>query len=514
MSISNQGSVVGGALLPSIPPTYPNFPNDVLKRIFDLIIRGPAVFPPPSNHPREILAQVCTRWQYVVTSTPTYWTTLEFVQLDAQGPANFFELAQEFLRRSGSTIPLSIRFRGGLESDAAHRIFEHVIQSYAHRMWFFACVITKRELGTFFGADCVQFPLLLHVVLDVSTADAQISTRIPVRGSVDISAFQHALPSLRHVVLSIPEGIHATDLQLPWSRLTDIDLGNTPIRSNKFMKIMEQSLVLDDGVFCINFPRIDSEQSITFRTITVPLLRHLRLRLIRPSRGGRTFPKLRTPSLESLWLEREEVGQAVRDTRLYETLLAGLNASLKHITITEHSVPSTLLFLPQLKGGPRFMYQGLEGVLRSAHNLTSLYLYPGIFIHPVVLGKLASGEFLPFLEKLAISSVTGWDIIWMVQERNLVSTRPHSGGPSSELGSLAAPMVRRAVPLNYLSLLVMGCGLDQGSVQKLKHAVGSLRLACGYVLRYVDIPSREPIYPLVNHNFFLFLVVDTWSSSC
>jgi hypothetical protein len=123
------------------------------------------------------------------------------------------------------------------------------------------------------------------------------------------------------------------------------------------------------------------------------------------------------------------------------------------------------------------MYQEFEGVFCSAHNLTTLYLWPSVFIHPLVLDKVASGEFLPFLEKFAVRSVSGWDVVWMMQKRNLASM----SGPSS------ASLVARPVALNYLDLCVMGCGLDEASVQELEYAVGALLLPCGYLFRYIDI---------------------------
>ena len=87
---------------------------------------------------------------------------------------------------------------------------------------------------------------------------------------------------LRHVVLRFLVGVHPGDLRLSWGRLTRIDLGNTPTRTSKFLKIMEQSFALEDGVFYINFADSSNRQSLTFQIIVVPLVR-LRLRLIHPS---------------------------------------------------------------------------------------------------------------------------------------------------------------------------------------------------------------------------------------
>ena len=442
------------------------------------------VLPPSSDNQPLILAQVCVRWRDVVTSTPTYWSSFEFVQLDdIQRPKNLLRLAQVLLRRSGNTIPLFIRFRDSSPNNVARRMLDFVIRSYAHRIWFLSCVVTKTELPTFFGAHAVHLPLLQHIDLAVHNADGYISPRTPVKGSIDLSEFQRTF-SLRRVALRILDGIHGADLRLPWYRLTQIDLGDTATRVNTFMGIMEQSLLLEDGVFCINFGRSDDT---TFQTITIPNVRRLRLRLIRPSRDDRIFTALRMPSLQELWLEREEKGRPIRDMSLYEMFLAWLNAPLKHVTIAELFFPTTR-FLPRFNRTPRLMYQGMDDVFCSARNLTTLYLWPGVFMHPLILERVASGEFLPFLEKLAVSSVGGWDIVWMVQERNLAAMRPESG-PSSNSASLVAAM-GRPVALNYLDLFVMGCGLDEGRVKKLQDAVRALLLPCGYLFRYVDIPQQ------------------------
>jgi len=134
---------------------------------------------------------------------------------------------------------------------------------------------------------------------------------------------------------------------------------------------------------------------------------------------------------------------------LYETLFSRLNAPLKHLTIGEHSFPMTTWVSPRVHLSPWLVYQGLDGVFRSAPKLTSLYLCPGVFMDPLVLEHLESGELLPLLEKLGVSSVSGWDIVWMVKGRNLASTRPESSN------LLVAPMAP-PVALNYLELFVMG----------------------------------------------------------
>ena len=67
------------------------------------------------------------------------------------------------------------------------------------------------------------------------------------------------------------------------------------------------------------------------------------------------------------------------------------------------------------------MYQDVDGALGTLQNLTSLSLCPSVFMNLLALDKLASGELLPFLEKLKVSSIKGWDIILMVGGKNFAS---------------------------------------------------------------------------------------------
>jgi hypothetical protein len=189
------------------------------------------------------------------------------------------------------------------------------------------------------------------------------------------------------------------------------------------------------------------------------------------------------PVLEELWLEREEVGRPIRDMAIYERFLGGLSAPLKHVTIAEHFIPMSRWFIPRLNRTSRLTYQDMEGVLRSARNLTSLYLCPGVFIHPLILEKMATGELLPLLEKLGVSSLSGWEVIWMVQRKNTASGLPHCG-PSSHLASTE---LRTAPPvaLDYLWLCTMGHGSDEGDTKKLEEAITALRLLNGYSIRHV-----------------------------
>jgi len=128
------------------------------------------------------------------------------------------------------------------------------------------------------------------------------------------------------------------------------------------------------------------------------------------------------------------------------------------------------------------MYQRLDGVLHSCNHLTSLFLCPGIFVHPLILDKLSTGEFLPRLEEFGVSSVHGWDIIWMVQKKNFASRFPDSGPSSLPAARSTCPVV-----LNYLHLSAMGCGLAKVDTQKLEDARTALDVASGYIIQGIDI---------------------------
>jgi hypothetical protein len=455
------------------------FPESVLRLIFDYSIQGPVALPPPIDDQRRVLTQVCQDWRHIIVDTPTYWNAVDFVPWTVQ-PKNLLQLAERFFGHSDDTIPLFVSFRGSLQSNDGRNIFEFVIRPRAHRIRFFSCSITKETLRILFGCNPVNFPVLQ--VIDVAVIcdlNGTIASRLPVSGSIDLSGFQRA-PRLRDATLRILDGIHPTDLKLPWGQLTRIDLGHTCVLVPTFMKAMEACVLLEDGAFCINFDRQYDGQPTTLRRISIPRLRCLRLRLVEPSQDARMFASLHIPLLEELEVERDEVRQATRDMTIYETLLTGVNANIKHVTISEYAIPMTRPFLPRLNR--RMMHQHLDGVLHACDHLTSLSLRPGIFIHQLILNKLATGEFLPRLEQFEVSSVCGWDIIWMVERKNFASTSPDSG-PSSP----PPPRSTRPVALIYLRLFTMGCGLAKSDAQELEDAATALDLARGYIIQHIDI---------------------------
>ena len=473
------------ALATIITPIVHTLPESILRRIFDFSIQGSVVLPPPRENQRRVLTQVCQEWRRIILLTPDYWNSFDF-EWTVQPPSELFFLAEYFFGVPEDTTPLSISFgRSLLQSDVGRNILESVIRPRAHRVRFFSCSITKETLTTFFERDPVHLPVLEAIdVAVICDLNGTIASRLPVRGSIDLSAF-HRAPHLRDAKLHILGGVHSADLKLPWGQLTRLDLGHTCVHVHTFIHIMEESALLEDGVFCVSFTRYYDRQPTRLQRISIPLLRSLRLRLLQPSQDARIFGSLYIPLLEVLWVERDEPGQAIRDMTIYETLLAGVNANIKCLTIAEYTIPmARQWFIPWLNRSPRMTYQRLDGVLRSCNSLTALFFCPGIFIHPLVIEKIASGEFLPLLEQLGVNSVRGWDIIWMVQRKNFASTFPDSGPSSS-------PVVRslRPVALTYLRLFTMGCGLSAADVQKLEDAAMALDLARGYTMRHIDIAN-------------------------
>ena len=127
---------------------------------------------------------------------------------------------------------------------------------------------------------------------------------------------------------------------------------------------MKQSLLLEDGVFYVDFLRLYDGQPTTLRKFSIPRLRQLRIRLVRPSRDTRIFSKLEMSSLNELWMEREELGRAIRGTRIYEPLLANSSATLKRLIISEYSIPQSYCYIPRLNRSSRLVYQDMDGALR------------------------------------------------------------------------------------------------------------------------------------------------------
>jgi len=457
-----------------------NLPKNLLKRIFDVSFQGPAGLPPQRDDERRILTQVCRRWRRIILSIPAYWSSFDFIQWKVPRPQNLLQLAQEFFGRSGDT-PLAICLRGSLHGNLGHDILEFIIRPHARRVWFLSCWVTKQGLRTLIGPGHIDFPILRSIdVTIIYSSDDTIASHIPVRGSMCLDRFQHLGPSLRQLALRVLDGVHPADLglQVPWGQFTRIDLEHTPIHADAFMRIIEQSLLLEDGTFCINFAlRSHDGRATTFRRISVPCLQRLHLRLIEPSLDARIFGKPAMPVLEDLLVERGELGRVIRDLTIYETFV--FNAPIKYLTIAEYSLSMTQWLIPRFNHSPRLTYQEMDGILRLTPNLTTLYLCPGVFMNALVLEKLATGEFLPVLEKLAVSSATGWDIICMVRRKNSESTSP--GGSSA-----AHP-----VSLIQLRLCIMRYGLDEEDKVALEGALKALHLLYGYTFRHVDIPRRE-----------------------
>ncbi|KIM49940.1 hypothetical protein M413DRAFT_22049 [Hebeloma cylindrosporum] len=459
------------------------FPESIHRLIFDFLILGPVVLPSPRlrDDLRRLLTQVCPEWRRIIISTPAYWNSFTFVQRAVQRPHNIFRLAQRFFKRSGNSIPLSISFGRSLQRNVGRNIFEILVRPRLWRVRFLSCSITRETLRILFGRDPVYFPVLEAInIVVVPSVNRSVASQIPLGSSIDFSGF-HLAPRLRDVRLHIVDGVHPTKFRLPWHQLTRLDLGRTSIQVHAFMNIMEQSILLEDGSFNIIFTR-HRDRYTALRRMSIQRLRFLRLRLVHPSRDVRMFSSLHIPFLEELRVDRVEFGNAIRDMDIYETFFTAVNASLQHVTIAEYSFPHNGCFVPRLNNSPRMIYQRLDGVLGSCPHLTSLFLYRGVFIHPFVLDKLATGELLPLLEQLGVSSVHGWDIIWMVQRKNFISMIPEAG-PSS----LTAPRVIRPVALEYLRLSIIGPGLTEDDAQKLEDAVMALDLARGYVIRLIDV---------------------------
>ncbi|KIM39408.1 hypothetical protein M413DRAFT_12047 [Hebeloma cylindrosporum] len=448
------------------------FPENIHRRIFDFLVHGPVVLPPQTNDQRQIIALVCKEWQRVLVSTPKYWNDFDLVQPTTEPSNNLFALAELFFVRSGESIPLAIRFREHLQTEVGRRILELIIRPRMRRVWLLSCTVTTNILRTLFHS--VHFPLLqvvdVTITYEMNGMDV-LHPHMSVRGSLDLSSFRCA-PRLRNIALHIPEGVHPSDLRLPWRQLTHIDLGDTSIDVNKFMQIMERSILLEDGTFRITFASYDDGRAPGLQNIFVPYLQCLRLRLVQPSQDLRFLENLDTPLLGDLWLERDEAGHVIRDMTVYQPFLAGLTSTVKHLTVAQHAIPidSSVTFIPRV-------CQHLDDLLRSSEHLTSLFLAPGLFIHPNVLDKIATGALLPLLEQLGVSAVNGWDIISMVQRKNFA--------PSSSTGG--------PVSLNYLHLCMMGCRLDDIDMHGIADGVSALHLFYGYVIHYINIDDGSDL---------------------
>jgi hypothetical protein len=231
--------------------------------------------------------------------------------------------------------------------------------------------------------------------------------------------------------------------------------------------MMSNSECLEDGFFFLAFDTSsDSPRRPYLRNISMPNLRLLRLKLVRPRKAWNIFSLFRLPALEELCLERGEVGTR-RNMGIYRKLLSESRVTLKRLILNEFALPnpvqsSTTHFQRRL------LYQAVDGLLQLLENVTALHLSTGVYLNPTTLEQLSTGKFLPMLDTFEISTLNGWDIVSMVERRNTICK--HGISSSSSQG----PQFRALV---CLYLFVDAYDMDQRQRGHLEVAVAALDLA-------------------------------------
>ncbi|KAF8954662.1 hypothetical protein BDZ97DRAFT_1927937 [Flammula alnicola] len=244
------------------------FPEKLLLRIFFLCFENATVVPPSQSDIRPSLTQVCRQWRRLMLATPTIWQDVDFSPVPFQHPINLLKLAKLWLRRSKGAL-LSLNFcadarsamtAGQLPTSAqqllygggSFNIVKSIIFPCASRIRSLTCIIcTEEVIKAFLKIPLGTLEALESVEVTFLNDFDRCSTPFTQEEISDFTVFR-SLPSLRRATFHIFNGIDPLDLQLPWNRLTKLDLGSTAMPPEVFTTIIHFSAPsLTEGFFQI-----------------------------------------------------------------------------------------------------------------------------------------------------------------------------------------------------------------------------------------------------------------------
>jgi len=366
------------------------------------------------------MSQVCSNWRRIVVSTPSYWSAIHLFPNHFHNPENATHLANVLIRRSAN-LPLSLRFSVVVQNGAGQENpMDNMVVHKIVRQFIILCDFRVRSLICTMGeSDALKlfekrsFPILDNInVTIVADPNFDYSDMSPFKFTV----FQ-AAPILRKAALRFLVLLHPIDLRLPWGQLTKLHLGCSPTTVDSFIWMMGTSQCLEDAFFHITFnTSSNAPRQRSLRKTVMPNLQLLHLKLIQPSKDRNVFELFHLPVLEELWLERGEVGMR-RNMGIYRKLVSASRVTLKRIILNEFTLSKPVQSSPPHLQR-RLVYQAIDRLLQFSQNITALHLATGVCLNPTTLEQLSTGNLLPMLDTLELSTLSGWDIVSMVERRN------------------------------------------------------------------------------------------------
>ncbi|KDR85890.1 hypothetical protein GALMADRAFT_235027 [Galerina marginata CBS 339.88] len=306
------------------------------------------------------LGAVCQHWRYVAWSTPELWTVIK-VDLDASHLRLQCHLARDWLSRSGSQLPLSIRIfasRSGQRlkhpgSAKIAREFIHTLNRYSDRWRLLDLSIPPYLFPTFCG-DSLASSILRTLQLEA----------IPQYAPGENFKFNRQKVKLK------PEVVFLSDLPLravniEWDNVTQVKLQGLPPRD--CFRLLKRALQLKDCTFYdIGLDRAGNHPTAT------DTISHSQLTVLDVSSQYTLdpfFTRVAFPALEELSYDTMQEGYNISITTLI-SLIKRSSSRLRKLRIEDITVDQIAL-ISLLEVVP-FLWQ-LEIVTGTSSALDSLF---------------------------------------------------------------------------------------------------------------------------------------------
>ncbi|KDR69540.1 hypothetical protein GALMADRAFT_145296 [Galerina marginata CBS 339.88] len=468
----------------------------IMGWIFEAVLEDfPAILPPSINDPRYTIQLVCQSWRDVLLSTPSCWKVFAFMPKPFDDLARLLQIFEAHIRRSGSS-PLAFYFLTDIDNHlqlrttnpyipllgveqlvygrGAFSILQSIILPSAERIQHLQCLIYGAQNAEFLlGIGAGRFKLLESInIIFINNFN---SPRCPFtfQQSLSFKVFQ-SLPSFRQATIRIMNNIHPLDLHLPFHQMAKLDLVNTPISCDVFMRIMCQSAPsLTDGAFHVELSVNANQFLKSCRPLCMPNIAHFHIQIVNPGFYPDIIRLFHFPVLRRLRVERSDQCSPFQwDVPRYTAMIATSTVPIETLVLANCAFGFGATSL--IKRSRRdTSYQELEELFLLARDVHTLVLPWSVHLHLPTIQKIATGEMLPRLQVLEFGTTHPAIAIDMVRERN-----EHSSLSSSTGAVPPAPIIR-------LGLTVPSVNPEGRAV--LKKNVELLSLPCGAILNYLPM---------------------------
>lgn len=396
--------------------------DDTLRSIFEFYVEDtPIIIPPKTEEDsRSTLLLVCRRWNVVAQTTQSLWSHILF-----------------------------------LATSIHHRNTLHILQQY------FTCLQRSREnllTVEFDGGTYNWGTIAIDIILKLSNRRIKALT---------------CTPATFHTMVDF----HSPDFIIPWGQLVSLDLTQSSMTPQSFVKIMRYSSDhLKIGHFyvqCQSLPPVGC--ALSRNPIVMKKLFRMRLRLSHPSHNSQLFFAIQYPHLVDLYIEVHNRIQKW-DLNWITPLLRSSGNSLLHLRLCDFTQPGIL----PVRRHRATSHLELEELLELVPNLRTLVLPLGVAVHACTIEGLASCRLLKHLSSLELAATSGLHILSMIRRRAEHAQASHLGlGSSREPAAIgfssALDSIRIFIPWH--------CHEALAGVSTLQHDLLALGFPCHIRIR-------------------------------